>query len=247
MVISPSFRALAGRARQRGAAVFVVVLVITLLMGIGLFASRSSALATSAAGYGRQSTQTHYWTDYAMLNVTAEMSTTGASAHLQEMQSLAYVQPNLALCSNVALCSAEATVTSPTFYVFSYSELEGDLQGNLLLLPTVTPVPGSLGPGGLNGAGLGGIRAQIHVYMTDVGHAPPVAGMQLGGAGNAVAPSYCSVTLSGHGLVYPSPGNGSGLVFDPNGDPTHDDMTAASVEDLRAHLVVGPSNQCPSQ
>jgi hypothetical protein len=237
MVISPALRELRDRrAGERGAAVFVVVLVITLLMGIGLFASRSSALATSAAGYERQMTQTHYLTEYAMLNATAELSTTGASASLQMATTLA-----TAVANN---CPAEVTVMFPTCYIFGYTELQQDIQnGNLLLLPTVAPVPGSLGPGGLNGAGLGGIRADIHVQMTDVGPAPPIAGMQMNPG--AVSAGYCSVTLSAHGLIWPSPGNGSGQMNAQ--DAAHDDMTASSVEDLRAHLVVGPSTQCPSQ
>jgi hypothetical protein len=53
------------RANQRGAAVFIVVLAITLLTAIGVFAVRTATLVSSAAGYDRQSVQSHYVSEYA--------------------------------------------------------------------------------------------------------------------------------------------------------------------------------------
>ena len=50
------------RASERGAAVFVVVLVLTLLSALGLFAVRSATSTNLSAGYSRQMTQTHYMT-----------------------------------------------------------------------------------------------------------------------------------------------------------------------------------------
>ena len=38
------------RANERGAALFVVVLLITMLLGIGTYAARSATLATTVAG-----------------------------------------------------------------------------------------------------------------------------------------------------------------------------------------------------
>lgn len=54
------------RAGERGAAIFVVVLVITLLAGIGVYAARSTTLSSAATGSDRQMTQTHYLTEYGM-------------------------------------------------------------------------------------------------------------------------------------------------------------------------------------
>lgn len=45
------------RGRERGTAIFVVVLVVTLLTGVGLFAARVTGAVDSAAGYARQAAQ----------------------------------------------------------------------------------------------------------------------------------------------------------------------------------------------
>src|SRR5690606_38428134 len=66
---SPAF----GRARaQRGNALFVVVMVITLLTAVGLFAMRSASLSNLAAGYNRQGTQTLYLSEFGTRSAAAE-------------------------------------------------------------------------------------------------------------------------------------------------------------------------------
>ena len=45
------------RRHQRGATIFVVLLVITLLSGIGLFAARVTGSVDAATGYARQAAQ----------------------------------------------------------------------------------------------------------------------------------------------------------------------------------------------
>lgn len=52
------------RAGERGAAVLVVVLLITMLLGIGMFAARSASLAAGSSGHERQMTQAQYVADY---------------------------------------------------------------------------------------------------------------------------------------------------------------------------------------
>ncbi len=47
-----------GRSQQRGAAIFVVVMVLTLLTAIGVFAARTTSMVDMATGYARQSAQT---------------------------------------------------------------------------------------------------------------------------------------------------------------------------------------------
>jgi len=53
------------RAQQRGAAVFVVVMVVTLLTAIGIFAVRSASLVNVASGHARQGMQTRLLAEYA--------------------------------------------------------------------------------------------------------------------------------------------------------------------------------------
>lgn len=53
------------RREQRGAAIFLVVLVLTIVAGIGVFSMRSAGLVDLATGYSRQSVQTTFVADYA--------------------------------------------------------------------------------------------------------------------------------------------------------------------------------------
>ncbi|HET7543007.1 MAG TPA: PilX N-terminal domain-containing pilus assembly protein [Polyangiaceae bacterium] len=54
------------RRGERGAAVFVVMMVLTLLTAIGLFAVRSASLADLAAGYDREGAQATLVAEYAI-------------------------------------------------------------------------------------------------------------------------------------------------------------------------------------
>jgi hypothetical protein len=64
----PHPAAMPGRTRQaeRGAAVFIVVMVLTLLTAVGLFAVRSASLADLAAGYDREGAQAALVAEYAV-------------------------------------------------------------------------------------------------------------------------------------------------------------------------------------
>jgi Tfp pilus assembly protein PilX len=53
------------RRRERGAAVFMVVMVLTIIAAIGVFSMRSASLVDLATGYGRQSVQTTFVSEYA--------------------------------------------------------------------------------------------------------------------------------------------------------------------------------------
>ncbi|MDC3954226.1 hypothetical protein KEG38_10225 [Polyangium jinanense] len=62
------------RGGECGATVFVVVLVIAMLTGIGLFAAQASTIATSTSGISRVTTQSRYFGESAMHAVTAKLS-----------------------------------------------------------------------------------------------------------------------------------------------------------------------------
>jgi hypothetical protein len=56
----------AARRGERGAAVFIVVMVLSLLSAVGLFAVRSASLADLAAGYDREGAQAALVAEYAI-------------------------------------------------------------------------------------------------------------------------------------------------------------------------------------
>lgn len=211
------------RARERGASVFIVVLVLTMLTGIGLFAARSAMLATEASGYERQMTQTHYLTEYAVLSATSELSSTRREAYVKLMAT--QPDPN---CTSVKRISDNNWVTNRTCYRFGYKDLENVLKlqpGNnsFLIAPTPPTTPGSLGQTLLD--------PDFVVEMTDLGPAtPPVAGTDLTSSGAANV-QFVSVTLNATGQIRP-------YAVGPNVDLAAG--RSASVELSRAHLVVGP-------
>ncbi|MEJ7731677.1 MAG: hypothetical protein WKG00_21005 [Polyangiaceae bacterium] len=218
------------RARQRGAAVFIVVLVITMLTGVGLFAVRSAILSTTVSGYSRQMSQTHFITDYAMLAAAAELSTNRRDAYVEDMKK----SDN---CVTVLDCKCKGVirtgnttslVSNHTCYLFGPQDLQQQLtketSSAVFLTPTdvsdpANPVAGSLGHGNL--------EAGFLVEMTDLAPAsPPVAGLDLTSAGAAQV-QFMSVTMHATGQVRP-PGS------------VTEQRSAASIETSRAHLIVGP-------
>ena len=212
-----------GRARarsgagERGAAVFVVVLVISLLSALGMFAVRSAMLTNLTAGYNRQMVQTHYMTEFALSLMASELGGTARQNYADEMWSGKYP----------TLCAGGSTLTNATCFPVYYSDLQGRVQtytaANVLLIPAVAGTPGSLGPAALEG--------DLRVELTDIHEAmPPVRGMDL--TGTSASPRYYSVTLTATGQVRPQ-----------SADPAQCDASsraAAGVEASRAHLVVGP-------
>lgn len=62
------------RRDERGATVFVVVLVLSMLTSIGLFAAQASSIATSTTGAARVSTQSRYFAEASMNAVMAKLS-----------------------------------------------------------------------------------------------------------------------------------------------------------------------------
>ena len=68
------------RQAQRGAAVFIVVMVLTLLTAVGIFAVRSASLADVAAGYDREASQASLIAQYATTTTVAWLGTTAGNS-----------------------------------------------------------------------------------------------------------------------------------------------------------------------
>jgi hypothetical protein len=62
------------RSRERGATLFVVVLAITLLTGVGLYSLHSSALVARASGNQREARQTAYLAELGTLAMLSDTS-----------------------------------------------------------------------------------------------------------------------------------------------------------------------------
>jgi hypothetical protein len=218
------------RRNERGAAVFVVVLVVTLLSALGLFALKNATLANSASGYNRQLTQVHYVTDYAVVANVAEMM---ENPH-ETFQLMSNYVPDTGAGDEP--CQGMAQLLSPTCRLVSYDDLDNRVQAangaNELLAPAAADAPGSLGPVDPI-SGLPQIEADMRIELTDLYSTQPPAGYELGGgAEQTQVQSYAYVTVTSSGIVRP-PQAVAGT-WDARS------AGAAAVEVSRAHIKLGP-------
>ncbi len=209
-------RAIRRRRRQRGMSVLIVFLVMTMLVGIGVFAARSSTLSTSMAGSSKQLAQTRYLTEYAIMNAAAALAR-DPDRYVKEM-------PKYVAVAGDPKCYGFATVPNATCFPIGFKQLEDDAK-----TPLVVPadVPNKV-PGGL---GIGDLDTDFNIDITDLQPAsPPVAGEALN-ADSAVKVSYLSLTLTATGQI-------RAKVQAANMQQNL--SLNASVQSWRAHLVVGP-------
>lgn len=168
------------RARERGASLFIIVLVMSMLATVGIFAASGANLATAASGGARQSTQSHYLAEYALLAAASELSGTSVEAYLRTMASPA----------SSLFCEAQdpaSTSGTRSCYVFHRAALEAT-SGKQFFIPATPTGFGSLGPMGVD--------ADFSVEMTDLAPATvPVPGSDLSRTGPANV-TYMSVTLT---------------------------------------------------
>jgi hypothetical protein len=100
---------------ERGAALFVVVMVITLLTAVGIFAARSTSLVDAATGYGRQAAQTLALADYGAKLVASELGEGRAPSVFQLMDLRNQYCPTY---------GSPAALPLQPCYAFDYSQLE---------------------------------------------------------------------------------------------------------------------------
>jgi len=217
----------------------MVVLLLTMLTGIGLFAVRSAVLSTSSSGHARQMTQTHYVAEYATLVSAAELSTEKRDSYIKLMSSSPDCPANSPACKCKGLGGGALPpgvlppngVSNRTCYVFGYQDMEAQLtSNNKFVIPTDASTPTQRVPGSL---GHGDLGAGWTVEMSDLAPAtPPVAGTDLSSAGAAQV-QYMAVTMSATGEVHPRISVTTGVAQPAS-------QVASSVEQARAHLIVGP-------
>lgn len=108
------------RGRERGATVFVVALLITMLLGIGVFAARSSSLATATSGHARQMTQAQYLAEYGVLLARAEIDEARAA---QAFRDLSRSRPM------PSPCYGQSQLPDPRCVVYCYERAQAKLAG----------------------------------------------------------------------------------------------------------------------
>ena len=197
---------------------FVVVMVITMLLGLGVLAARSATLGTAASGNERQMTQTHYMTEYAMLLAVAKLS---PDASGQSSPSSYISHASETSFGDYGKCLAQSSLARPSCYRLSYDEIQTQLHAN--------------GADVLNPYSLGSptLEGSFWVELTDVsGPAAMVSGMQENAG--LQAPKFVDVTATAIGQVRTKAVAASATSLDTTQAGTQ------STELSRAFLRVGP-------
>ncbi len=178
---------------ERGAALFVVVMVITLLTAVGIFAARSTSLVDAATGYGRQAAQTLALADYGTRLVASELGQGRAPRVFQIMEQRDQYCPSYG--------NPPLTPLQPC-YAYDYSQLEQRvLQNtgnsyNVIEYQTAT-TEGSLGPQFPDSSITSGIDGVLIVELYDPFQISNIKGE------SASTPSGYEVTVNSIAQVRP--------------------------------------------
>ena len=227
MVTPPALplRVLRARRRQRGAAVFVVVLVITLLSALGVWAARSATMVDVATGHSRQALQVQYLADMGLQTTTAFMAN-GLANEFVRLGRLGAERCTQGLDPTVFM-------RTPFCYPFFSNDLNRAFAQSLLVMNATAHGQNSLGHLGKDylGSNVGNLRGDFVVEMTDIGPAPPCRGCELDDVNTTV--KQASVILTAIAAVHPD-GVLAGNACTELGSST------AGRQMMRGHAVIGP-------
>jgi hypothetical protein len=166
------------RREERGAAVFMVVMVLTLVSAIGVFSMRSASLVDVATGFNRQSVQAGFMAEYAAR---------AAASYIGENEGLVDSQTRVAGCATalqLADALAPCTVLKTSLLAERYdpsSALHEGLSGSLSMPDDPTP-----------------IQAEFVTELTEPGPANAIA------APGFVSGQFKQLTLTSIARVYPT-------------------------------------------
>lgn len=202
------------RVRERGATLFVVVLVMTLLMGIGAFAARSAHLATASSGYARHQTQARYVGEYGIMLAATLLSGSGGQSYMKM------------LGNPQDFCTGQQTsgMVQRTCYKMSSASLNAMIgpQGFSLCSPATALNPGSLG--------MAQADCRFTVELTDKVQGMTPSGFDTG-AGKPLKFFY--VTATATAMVHLTNGT-------PNGPLDAVAAQSSNTQILRSRILAGP-------
>lgn len=206
--------------RERGAAVFVVMMAILLLSGMGMWAMHSAGLVDRASGYERAALQTQYVSETGLLAAVSYLS-------LPHLVSTNYRLGQLAAGGDTCESIPTGVPTSPR--PFCRALWVRDLKQPLISTTSLVDMAAS---GSLSVDGE--LQADITVEMTSPRKAI-VPGAPLG----STSP-YRMVTLTSYGTVRPPSSS-----FDPNAgnlctaNASAENAAAGRIA-VRGHAIIGP-------
>ena len=208
------------RGRERGTTLFVVVLAITMLTGIGLYTVHSAALLARASGNERQATQTEYLAQVGSLAALSQLSTAPA-AYVSQALNGSRVNNNVLEDCRMNLGVNTSNSKPPSCYEFSSTSVTL-LTGNTLFdadsFGTVDQK-----------SGISPINGRFLTEMTDVARAlGPVTGMD---AVSRNAFAYYEAKLTTIAQLQPAAATAACV---------QNVMQVAGQHMTRAHVLLGP-------
>jgi hypothetical protein len=216
-------------AGERGATLFVVVLAVTLLTGIGLYTVHSAGLVAQASGNGRQSLQ------------TAHLAQLGALATMAKLVEVPGTLTNAQLewrdtSKTAEQCSSTQGVNVTSAGTPFCLELKSDttdfpLAGNVPLV-----APDSFGMAIDPATGAAPISGVFHTETTEVDQAGPVAGSSVGSVSSGPRTYYVQAKITSIGQLMPAAAFGAGACVENM-------MQVSGQHVTRAHVIVGPISQ----
>jgi hypothetical protein len=212
-------------ARERGTTLFVVVLAITMLTGVGLYTVHSTALLARASGHERQAMQTTYLAQLGVLTTLSQLATNAEyyvrnsrrtkDGSATELLDDCVNNQGLDLSQYKASC-AEISSMDPLSLVAGATLFATDSFGTALD-PDATPPKAP-------------IIGRFHTEMTDVYNGPPIAGADAGGHGGPIM-SYAYAKLTTVAELHPAAATNACV---------QNVMQVAGQHVTRAHIVIGP-------
>jgi hypothetical protein len=199
-----------------------VVLVITLLMGIGTFAVRSAALATAGSGSERQMNQARYVAEYGLTFATALLSNGGAQSYLARLRA----PPVSELCYG-----QQITMLSRTCYRMLYGDMQNNMNtaGFNVCEDASLAAPGSLGAlHQVNGVNTWA-QCDFSVELADLSEGFTMPGFDLG-HGKALKFWYVNAGSIGQTRLL---NTGAGQLDPMSGE-------SSSTQQVRSRILVGP-------
>lgn len=200
------------RGSERGAALFVVVLVITLLTGVGIYAVHTSTLVDRAAGQSNQAAQAAYATELSTLVAVAHLGTVAGGVRAREAEN------GLSECYGNRGIDA-AAVRKPACLKLNQSDLTAQTGKPVLDVDSLSAVDSELP-----------LTFRYEIEGTDMSSpSKPMPGMELGA--NAKL-GYRKFALTSVTHVFPDAGGTNvcaGGVAPITGQ-----------HQIRAHVIVGP-------
>jgi hypothetical protein len=175
------------RSKQRGAAVFMVVMVLSLVSAIGVFSMRSASLVDLASGYNRQNVQATF---------VAEYAARAAATYLESNPGIVTTTVRVPGCASALLLAND----DATCAVLKTSLLETSLAGTAprLFLDGVTgllSLPAELTQ----------IQAEFVTELTEPAPASVTASPGF------TAGLFKQITLTSIARVYPTDGSSTGV------------------------------------